>query len=482
MLATGATVGIPLPLLEIMLNRNGTALAQTNMPVSPLYVTWFFGNGSLPGRWKPAKTGSGSGWDLSPQLQPLADFKSYLTVISGLENKLVVGGNEHPTGSAGATTGAPINGNAVRAASIDQIVADKISTGAPFRSIEVGVTPATPNGNPDSLHTVAHKGPNSRLNPEFDPRTLFTRLFSGFKPPTTGTGSGGTGGSGAGGAGGSSAVDAATKLVGVKLSVLDAIKQDTASLQARLGTADKQRLEQHFESIRAIERRLQATVPSTGAGTGTGGGGTGGSSGGGGVVTLPPACSSLITPTVAKDAKSEAPPAVNTAMAELSALALACERTRVLSFMFSLPAAHVYYRHLASDMNDDFHDTICHGDAGDQSNQPRVDKGVLYAMKCLAELLVNLKNTPHGSTNLLDATLIFVTSDTAWGKTHTKAEWPVLYVGKAGGKLSGDLHLNFPSDNLSKALFTVAKLMGSNITELGLDAGRATAPLAGLGV
>src|SRR6185503_1075814 len=159
MLGTGATALIPLPLLEIMLNGNATAL-------SPIYVTWFFGNGSLPGRWKPTKTGVGANWDLSPQLQPLASLKSYLTVISGLENKLVVGGAEHPTGSAGATTAAPLNGNAVRAASIDQVVADAISTGAPFRSVEVGVTPATPNGNPDSLHTVSHRGPNARNNPE----------------------------------------------------------------------------------------------------------------------------------------------------------------------------------------------------------------------------------------------------------------------------------------------------------------------------
>ena len=81
-----------------MLNGNGTAYAQTATPVSPLYVTWFFGNGSLPGRWKPAKTGSGAAWDLSPQLQPLASFKSYLTVISGLENKLVVSGSRAPDG------------------------------------------------------------------------------------------------------------------------------------------------------------------------------------------------------------------------------------------------------------------------------------------------------------------------------------------------------------------------------------------------
>src|SRR5829696_821898 len=84
MLATGTSVAIGLPLLEIMLNETGTALAQTAAPVSPLYVTWFFGNGSLPGRWKPARTGTGAAWELSSQLQVLAEHKSHLTVISGL--------------------------------------------------------------------------------------------------------------------------------------------------------------------------------------------------------------------------------------------------------------------------------------------------------------------------------------------------------------------------------------------------------------
>jgi hypothetical protein len=442
MLATGSTVAVPLPLLQIMLNDSGTAYAQTSVPVSPLYVTWFFGNGSLPGKWKPAKTGTGTGWDLSSQLQPLAEHKAYLTVVSGLENKVVVGGMEHPTGSSGATTGANISGNAVRAKSIDQVVADVISAGASFRSLELGVTPATPNGAPDSLATVSHRGANARNNPEFDPKVIFTRLFTNGTTPMP--------------------TDPAAKLAGVKKSVLDACLADGASLQSRLGAADKQRVEQHLESIRAIEKRIAGMTP-----TGT---------------TLPPACTAPIAPTVGKDTKSEAPPAVNTAMAELATLALACEKTRVLSFMFSLPAAHVYYRHLASDMNDDFHDTICHSDPGTVSDQPRVDKGVLYAMTCLNEFLKKLKATPHGTGNLLDNMLIYVTSDTAWGKTHSKTEWPVLLIGKAGGRVRGDGHFNFPADNLSKALLTVAQIMGSTATEIGLDAGKVTAPLSGIRV
>jgi hypothetical protein len=442
MLATGAGAAVSLPLLECMLNTNGTALAQTGAAVSPLYVTWFFGNGTLPGLWKPSATGAGSEWALSPQLQPLADFKSDLTVVSGLENRIVVI-PEHPSGSAGATTGAPLSGNAVRAKSIDQVVADLISAGAPFRSLELGVTPATPGGPEDTLHTVSHSGPNARNNAEYDPRAVFDRLFTGNTEPDPDTGQ----------------EDEAAKLARVRTSLLDAILDDGAGLQQRLGAADRERVEAHLEAIRAIERRIE-TIPEGGS--------------------TPVECGSLTAPTVGPDSQSEAPPEVNSAMAELATLALACEKTRVLSFMFSLPAAHVYYRHLAANMNDDFHDTICHGDDGDESNQPRVDTGVLYAMRCLNEFLTNLKNTPHGSTNLLDSTLVYVTSDSAWGKIHTSTEWPVLFVGKAGGRLRGDEHHNFQSDNLSKALLTVAQIMGSTATEIGLDAGHVTEPLAGI--
>lgn len=439
-LTTGATLSVGLPLLESMLNDEGTALAQSNDPLLPLYVTWFFGNGTLPGRWKPASTGSGSSWALSPQLEPLAALKSHLTVISGLEGALVVSGLEHPTGSAAATTGAPLSGNAVRAPSIDQLVADATSAGAAFRSIEVGVTPATPGGNQDSLHTVSHNGPNSRNNPEFDPRAVFARLFGGFEPSAD-----------------DAAADLAARTTTVRRSVLDSVLADGAALQQRLGAADRQRVESHLDAIRAIELRLDQMDRATIVG-----------------------CGDLVAPTSGPDAASEAPPEVNSAMAELTALALACERTRVATFMFALPAAHVYYRHLAPDMNADFHDTICHTDAGDASNQPRVDTGVIYAMRCLGEFLQILADTPHGATTLLDAALVYVTSDTAWGKVHDRTEWPVLFAGKAGGRLRGDEHHNFQSENLSRALLTVAQLMGTNLTEIGLDGGRATEPLPGI--
>jgi len=444
-LAAGASVSIPLPLLEIMLNGNGTAFAETGAAIPPVFVMWFFGNGSLPGAWKPAKTGTGSNWELSAQLKPLATLKPYLTVISGLQNNLVVGGAEHPTGSAGATTGAPLKGNSVTAASIDQVVAGLIGTtpstsSAPvptFKSLEVGVTPATPNGPQDSLATVSHAGPNAKNVPNYDPKAVFNRLFVG------GTTGGGT-------------VDQAAKLATVRKSVLDSVLTYGANLQKKLGAADQKRVEQHLTSIRAIEQRLMTTP----------------------TPTTPTACASTTAPTTPKDTNSEAPPAVNTAMCDLSMLALACDKTRVLSFVFSLPAAHVYYRHLGTNMNADFHDTICHGDAGDMTSQPRVDTGVHYVVTCLNEFLTKMQATSHGASNLLDQGLVYVTSDTAWGKIHTKTEWPVLLAGKAGGRLQGDGHYNFSGDNLSKAMLTVAQIMGSKATSFGSGAGAVSAPLS----
>ena len=109
--------------------------------------------------------------------------------------------------------------------------------------------------------------------------------------------------------------------------MLDAVLADGAALQKKLGAADQQRVEQHLESIRGHRAAAHDDADRT--------------------TTADRCAATRPRRPPAKDTKSEAPPAVNTAMAQLSTLALACDRTRVLTYMFSLPAAHVYYRHLA---------------------------------------------------------------------------------------------------------------------------------------
>ena len=450
-LVTGGAVAIPLPIFDGLLNSNGNAFAATGKPLPRRFVSWFFGNGILPPRWVPAATGDT--WALSEQLTPLVNVKDYLTVISGLARK--VGGGAHPGGAAGAVTGSQEGSGGAQKPSIDQIAVDVLAGSTPFKSLEVGVTNATPNGTPLTLHSVSFRGPSQVLYPEFDPRAVFTRIFS--SPAVTGAGAT----TGAGGASGTAAAAAnaaaLTKLLAIKRSVCDTVLADAKDLSATLGAQDKIRLEAHLDGIRSLEARLMPTT-----------------------TTTPTTCTKPATPTLGPDANSEAPPAVNTIMADLTTMALACGLTNVATFTFSLPAAHVYYRHLGANMNDDFHNNICHADAGDATGQPRVHTGVLYAMKCLAEFTEKMKALTEGADNLLANALVYVTSCTAWGKTHGTEDWPVLMIGKAAGRLKGNQHFKYPGENLSRALLTAANIVGSPLTELGRAEGLVTAALPGI--
>jgi len=249
-----------------------------------------------------------------------------------------------------------------------------------------------------------------------------------------------------------------------KKSILDTVLADGTEVSAFLGAKDKGRLNDHLEAIRQIELRLAAmsTMPTT--------------------IQIP---TDPQTAGIAKDTKSEAPMKVNDVMAQMLAVALASGITKNATFMFTLPAAHVYYRSVASDMNSDFHDTIAHTDAGNDATtgyQTRYHKGILYAMQALNTFASQLSKMTEGAGSVLDNMLIYVTSDTAWGKPHGTTDWPVLLLGKAGGALKGDQHSKFPNGNLSSALLTVANIFGAGLKSIGKGNGMTSTELTGLRV
>jgi hypothetical protein len=426
-----------LPILDIMLNGNGTAFAQ-GAPLPKRYCTWFFGNGIIPALWNPSATGTGSAWTLSAELAPLMPVKPWLTVVSGLRN-MIGNASPHPMGSAAATTGGSVANNSAELASIDQIVAG-VNKGGSFPSLEIGCSNATPNGPENTLHTCSHRGPNAPNYPEFDPHAAFTRMFAGV----------------------STAGNEQMKINQSNISILDAVLADGMEVGASLGAKDKARLSDHLDAIRQIEMRLAAMTPMPPA------------------IQIPP---DPQTSGITKDTKAEAPMKVNDVMAQMLAVALASGITKNATFMFTLPAAHVYYRSVASDMNADFHDTIAHTDAGNNATtgyQTRYHKGVIYAMQALNTFASQLSMLTEGAGSVLDNTLVYVTSCTGWGKVHDTAEWPVLLLGKAGGALRGDQHFRAANGNLSSALLTIANIFGAGLKMIGKGAGQTSTELTGL--
>lgn len=76
-LLNGAAVAVGLPVLEIMLNAHGTAMAGGE-PLPVRLVTWFFGNGVNRKRWIP-------GGMFTPIEGPDYPVPEHMTALSALK-------------------------------------------------------------------------------------------------------------------------------------------------------------------------------------------------------------------------------------------------------------------------------------------------------------------------------------------------------------------------------------------------------------
>src|SRR5262249_8620329 len=243
MLLKGAGAAIALPTLEAMLNSSGTAFAQ-GAPIPKRFATFFFGNGVVLNRWKP--TATGPGWQLTEELAPLSNVKSYVNVVSGYKIK-IPNLRGHHCGAAGILSGypfialppggAPYNPE-VGGPSMDQVAAGAIGPSTTFPALQVAVSKGLTRGEGPTLQFISHRGPDSPLPQEFNPAALFNRLFATFSPPDP--------------------TDPRDRL---RLSVLDQVRQDARRLKARLGSSDRARLDAHLTSISELRTQIMALPP-----------------------------------------------------------------------------------------------------------------------------------------------------------------------------------------------------------------------------
>lgn len=420
----GVAVALPLPRLAGMLDGNGTAHAD-GTPLLPRYLTWFFGNGIDPALWVPAAVGQGAAWSLSPSLMPLADYKPWLSVLSGYEVKIPAL-YAHKSAPAAVLTGAQaaMNGD-VTAPSIDQKIADLVNKDTAFPSgIHVGISNVTGAGALD--FNISFSGPNAPNPPNYSPADLFATLLglSGAQEPDP--------------------------ALFRRKNILDAVAEEAKALQSRLGAEDRMRLDRHLEGIGELQTQIDATIESAD-------------------------CGVPIDPDVAYPDRGE-DGAISIArcqaFADLLAFAFSCELTRVASFVFSCAACHAPYTEAGLGT------VTFHEDFGHRLSPMGIDyamngfhTGVAYAMTGLAELLKRFRDMPDGAGNLLDNAAIYTTSCVAQPWDHRMDDFPLLVIGKAGGLLRGDLHHRAAGDNASKVPFSLLKLFGSQEPSFGVAEG-----------
>jgi hypothetical protein len=430
---------IALPTLDIMLNDHGTAYAQDGSALPKRFGVYFWGNGVRLSLWNPSSTGAG--YALTEELAPLEGVKDYVSVVSGMKIKT---GNErgHHAGTVGILSGSPMlpqdpmgagYASTFTAPSIDQVVAARIGDQTRFKSLELGISRAIVTGEGSTLRYLSHNGENSPNAPEYSPRAAFDRLFGmGFTAP-----------------GGMTMVDPRLAL---RRSVLDAVRQDAADLRARLGTNDRRRLDQHLDSIRALENQIIAIEEAE---------------------PPPSACMAADDPG---DVSSDNLTNVTDAMANLLALSLACDQTRVFSIMFSGSVSLQVYREIGITTE---HHGLSHDEPG---NQEKVHQITTFIVDRFATFLERLRDTPEGDGNLLDNCAILASTDCAEGQPHSIDDYPILVAGKAGGALAhpGIHYRSSDGENTSKVLLTLLQAMDLDVSEYGNGGGYTNEPLDAL--
>ncbi len=416
----GAAISIALPPLEAMLGVHGDALADGEaMP--DRFGLWFWGNGIKPDRWTPLTTGSN--WEPSAELEPLRDLRPYVSVLTGCEVKTAT--HPHHSGMSGILTGSRYHQlgttrdtivSTLPSPSVDMIAAAEFEGRAPLRSLEVGITKFHGTDEGTSFQHLSHNGPNNPNPSEYDAAALFDRLFGAPLDNTHDR---------------------------VRLSVLDAVRDQTKRLEPRLGTRDRIRLQQHLASIRALEIRLAADTSGCIPGDNPG--------------------------NVPDVGGLEQITQKNEVMTELLRLALSCDLTRAFSVQFSTAGSGVVVWQAGA--TDSLHYT-CHTEGG---NQPIVHAATTFTMAQLAQFLSALRDTPEGDGNLLDRCSILCTSELSDGQTHSNDEFPILIAGKGNGRLSGNVHYRSPNKrNASDAVLTALKGAGVPVASFGTNDGYST--------
>jgi hypothetical protein len=451
----GIGVAMWLPVLDAMCNNNGTAFAAgEDLPTT--FGVWFWGNGIHVDQWTPS--GTGDAWQLPKALEAFAEVKDSMTLVTGLDMLdakfkghgwgvvyVLAGGDGTICNVTSDIDKTPSHRYETTVASqyqrtIDQLIADGLIAKMKengqeehlpsFPSLETGMIPFTGDVAMGTVGSnLAHRGPNDYLPPKRDPKVLFDHLFKDFQAPD-----------GGGGTGGSTGMPSDISLQ-TRRSVLDAVMADANRLKATVGTEDAKRIDSHLEGIRALEM----SIPKV-SGTGGTGGGTGG--------PVMAACTVPEAPATLEEmtAKSQA---IN----RLIVAALACNRTRVFSHLWSGPRSDSTYPVIQLN---GAHHAYTHGNDG---QEPRAIER--YIMSQYAHLAKLMKDTPIGDSNLLNQTLIYGISDVAEPAQHIMTNWHVVLMGRAGGKVAGNRYVRIPGRKVTELGLTMQQLMGLPVTTWG---------------
>jgi hypothetical protein len=402
----GVGVALALPWLESMplvaqegaapaAGAAGAAKAASGPPLRLGIV--FFSNGVEPAHWW-AK-GSGASMELGPGLSPMLPHREDMVFIRGLFSKSAFVSTSPHLGRMNLLSGAPISldPNVIRAGtSMDQVIASAIGDRTSIPSLVLGVEPNELRLE-DGLSMIYGSSlswvtPSKPATKEIYPSRAFDRLV--------GDGSG-------------RALDR---------SILDAVRAESASLKPRVSRDDSHKLDEYFEGIRDIEKRIERA---------------------GKEQRLEGWRPTIDKPDMPRP-KNELPqnvPDHMKLMLDLIVLAFQMDKTRVATLMLNNDLSQMNFKFVEG-VQGALHLDLTH-------NGRVADKEAMYLktnqfhIQQFAYLTERMKGISEGETTLLDNSILLGASSLFDGDLHGADQLPILITGKGGGTIKGGRILDY---------------------------------------
>lgn len=359
-------------------------------------------------------TEAGADYKSTPYLDVLKDFRTDLTVVSGLSHPEVESGHDsiftfltaapHPERRAGFR-------NTI---SVDQVAAEHIGTRTrvPFLSLA---------GEGFGLSWTRS---GALVPSDCWPSSVFARLFLEGKPD---------------------AVKDQVRRLRDGRSILDAVGEQAREVRTGLGTGDRDKLDEYFTSVRELEKRMASAEE----------------------------WSKKPKPKVdaqqPKDITNSADLIGRTKLLfDLTHLALQTDSTRIVVILLGgasqvPPIPGVSFDH---------HNLSHHGQDPEKLKQLTTVES--ETLKVLRDLLGKLKQTKEEGDTLLDRTAVFLGSNLGSGNSHSCKNLPVLV---AGGGFRHGKHLAFDAKSpppLSNLYVSMLQRMGIETDKFASSTGTLT--------
>ncbi len=447
-LLRGAGAAMSLPWLESI--AAGAPAKSGDLTEPPLRTAFLFmPNGVRPDHWTPP--GDGDDWEITPHLKPFESLKSEILLIENLWHKNTVGRNGHwpkvPAWLSGGyverTTGGDLDSGGT---SVDQLAAQRIGVETPLASFELGIDPprtgidTAGGGFPRALGSfLSWADRHTPVPKEIVPQLAFDRLFRNHKARVV-----------------SGADPKHPSLVESmqrdETSVLDLVREQAQSLRQKGSRGDQSRLDEYFESVRSVERRLEASMR--------------------------PQKRWINQGKFPLDRPSPGIPATHAEhlrlMMDILILAFWTDSTRVATLMLGDAQSSQDYSWLDG-VRGSWHGVSHHRDIETQRRQ--YEAIIDWNIGQVAYFLNRVRSLDEGGRSLLDSSMILFGCSLKDGNRHDPENLPILVAGRAKGAIRPGRRLRAaPKTPLCNLHLAMLHRMGIREESFG----DSTGPLEGL--